>query len=417
MSAEYIMKFLCKKNNITFIRFSREYKIIEYDENVMSLTDEPQHIKVGEDIRNSFYEIVGLEDKIDEFFENCNKGNNFICVPMLNKKGFYYDLEIELCELNGKYSLMMYFTKKSNFLLNYTKMVQKVNKKTLFVENEEQSQDQYHSIINQKLVTFNVDTDGIITDLNRTCSYFFGLEKKEMLGKHFSNYIKAREIELNDGKVFRATKYDGEDVYFHTDIIPLSKDGVIYENLILCQDITYLKRIEEELIYAAGHDSLTGLANRSILLEKIEEAIVEGKNKKNSFAICFIDLDKFKGVNDNYGHHAGDMLLKHLSKLLLGLIRDEDTASRVGGDEFVVLIKNIQNKEYAQMSIQRINDAIENTPLRYSEDETIYFSCSLGVSVFPDDGEDAYTLLKLADKEMYVRKRLRQLNPNYPIEN
>jgi diguanylate cyclase (GGDEF)-like protein/PAS domain S-box-containing protein len=326
---------------------------------------------------------------------------------MLNKNDFYYDLEIETCDIDEEVSFIAYYTKKSNFLYNYTTMVQDINKKTLYLKNEEQHKDKknhYNEIINQRLVTFNVDTQGTVIDVNDTCAYFFGLEKKQMVGKHFSNFIKAREDNLDNGKIFKAINHNGEEVFFHTDIIPISKDDEVYENIIICQDITYLKKIQEDLIYAANHDSLTGLANRSLLLEKIDEAVKNSKENNSSFALCFIDLNKFKAINDTYGHHAGDLLLQHLAKILTNFVRDEDIAARVGGDEFVILIRNIQNKENAKVSMQRIHNAIINSPLVY-EGRILKLSCSLGVSVFPDDATNPDSLLKVADKEMYMDKQ------------
>lgn len=408
MYSKTIVPLLCKKNNISFIRFGDDYKIIEYDEQVIHLANEKVHIKVGGDIREGFWELVGLEDDIKTLYIDNQNREKSIQIPMVYKNEIYYNLEIELCEVNNEDSFMAYFTKKTEFLLSYAKMVQDMNKKTLIFQNDESARhkkEQYHNLINKKLLTFHVNIDGIITDINDTCSYFFGLEKAEMSQRHFSNFFETRESNLNEGKVLRAVNINGEGVYFHTDVIALNKEDEIYENIIICQDITYLKKIEEELAYAAGHDSLTGLANRSNLLKRIDNAITKSREENNSFAICFIDLDKFKQVNDNYGHHAGDMLLKHISKLLLSLIREEDMVSRIGGDEFIILFENINNRAYIESTIIRISETAKKTPLLYSEDDTIHFSFSLGVSYFPDGGEDAKTLLESADKEMYLRKR------------
>jgi len=408
VNAKHITKLLCRKNNITFLQFSLDYKILDFDEHIVDLASDKQNLKIGMDVREAFCELIGFEENIQELLDKTTQP--CISIPMLNKNGFYYNLEIEFCEVDSHSFFIMYFMKKTKYMLNYTKMVQDINKKTLLLENEKKVQEKrehYYSLINKKLVTFNVDNDGFITDVNDTCSYFFDLKKDDMIGEHFSKFIKARENNLRDAKVFRATKFDGECVYFHTDIIPLSSKSGQYGNIIISQDITYLKKIEEELIYAVKHDSLTGLANRSLLMEKIDEAIVESKEKGSFFALCFVDLDKFKYINDNYGHHAGDMLLKHISKLLQGLIREEDTAARVGGDEFVVLIRNIQDKDFAELSVQRIDEALRGTPLVYTKDSTIYFSCSFGIGIFPNDGEDGSTLLKFADEKMYMKKRSR----------
>ncbi len=176
----------------------------------------------------------------------------------------------------------------------------------------------------------------------------------------------------------------------------------------MCQDITHLKKIEQELEYAARYDSLTGLSNRSYLLNKIDEAIKDADNNSCSFSLCFIDLDNFKPVNDNFGHHAGDMLLKHIASILSHEVRDFDTVSRIGGDEFIVLFSHIENQEYLDLAIQRIQKLPQLHPLIYNEEESIDFGFSLGVSSYPQNAHDAKTLLDYADKEMYKIKKERQ---------
>ena len=129
-----------------------------------------------------------------------------------------------------------------------------------------------------------------------------------------------------------------------------------------------------------------------------------------NFALCYIDLDNFKPVNDAYGHHAGDMLLKHISSILLNFVRDIDTVSRIGGDEFIILLKHIENEEHLKGILKRINELASDNPLHYSEDDSIEFSFSLGTSLFPKDAQSAINLLNVADKAMYKVKRQKNNN-------
>lgn len=398
-----IASLLCKKSNMSFIRFDEDFKIIEFDKDILEMADDKKSAEIHRDVRDAFWEFIGLEDELKALYTN----KKIIQIPMIYKNDIYYNIELECCEISNEKSIIAYFTKKTEFLLSYTKIAQDINKQTLIFENnkkERRKKEQYNNLINQNLITFNVDVNGLITKINDACAYFFELEEKQMLDIHFSNFFKTRESNINKNKILSAVDINGKNIFFHIDIITSSKDGEIYENIIVCQDITYLKKIQEELTYAVEHDALTGLANRSNLLRKIDNAIGQSKKSNNSFAICFIDLNKFKPINDNYGHHAGDMLLKHISKLLLGLVRENDTVARIGGDEFVILFENIQSKDCIESTLSRIDEVSKTNPLIYNEDDTIHFSFSLGTSVFPDDGEDAKTLLEVADKEMYKIK-------------
>jgi diguanylate cyclase (GGDEF)-like protein len=144
-----------------------------------------------------------------------------------------------------------------------------------------------------------------------------------------------------------------------------------------------------------------------MLRKKIQEAIEKSKEKQEIFALCFIDLNKFKKVNDEHGHHVGDMLLKHVGVVLTNIIREEDIIARIGGDEFVILFKNLESLEYLTLALKRIEEISKKNPLHYNEDLIIELSFSLGVSVYPKDGEDIETLLNSADKKMYKEKKTR----------
>ena len=186
----------------------------------------------------------------------------------------------------------------------------------------------------------------------------------------------------------------------------VNDDDIIIENIIICQDITYLKRIEKELEYASQYDCLTGLANRTLLFKKIDEAIVNSTTTNEIFALCFIDLNKFKPVNDTFGHHAGDMLLKHVAQVLNTTVREHDTLARIGGDEFVLLLGGIKDSSYLEAVIERVEALPVQQPLLYNEETIITFDYSVGLSIYPDNGSNATELLDFADKEMYRKKKI-----------
>ncbi len=180
------------------------------------------------------------------------------------------------------------------------------------------------------------------------------------------------------------------------------------------QDVTQLKMAEEEIRILAFYDGLTGLANRMFFLNRLDLAITSAKRKKQNIALLYLDLDQFKKINDTFGHHYGDLLLKKVSETLQHCIRRTDMAARVrgdsietviarlGGDEFTVLLTDIKKPEHAAGVAKRILKAINRT--YHLENLEIRVTTSIGISLFPSDGDDSSVLLKHADTAMYQAK-------------
>lgn len=404
-----ITKLICEKNKISYIIFDKSLQIIEFSDSIEHIIDNASKLKKFSDIRDIMWEIVGIEEELDTLFNNEINEKNLIHFPMLLKKTNYYDLDIEtFISDNNEKLFIAYIIQKPKESLRYINMIQEINKRTLVYENNEKKNHAHHyELINKRLLSFNVDMDGYITLVNDAFAFFFDISEDEILGKHFSTFFKARDLNLNENSsiIFNAINSMDEVISFHANVIPKTVSGKVYENIIICQDITYLKQIEKELKHASSHDSLTGLANRSKLLKKIDDAIQDSKTNNKQFAICFIDLNKFKPINDNYGHHAGDMLLKHLAKILLDVIRKSDLVARIGGDEFVILFHDIEDKEFIFKKIEKIKKLSIEKPLIYTEEDIIHFSFSFGLSYYPKDADNTQELLKVADKAMYKNKQ------------
>ncbi|MCC6394725.1 MAG: EAL domain-containing protein [Bryobacterales bacterium] len=158
----------------------------------------------------------------------------------------------------------------------------------------------------------------------------------------------------------------------------------------------------ERLSFQAHHDALTELPNRILFHERLEQAISSGKRENIPFGILMLDLDRFKQINDTYGHHAGDILLRQLARRLMRTTRPSDTVARLGGDEFVVLLNRCQSAEAAENVARRICLSFRR-PLRLLEKE-LQITCSIGVSFFPRDGTDPVTLIRNADTALYEAK-------------
>ena len=162
-------------------------------------------------------------------------------------------------------------------------------------------------------------------------------------------------------------------------------------------------QLHERLIHAAGHDALTGLANRGLLQDRLSRIIARVRRNPSRFAILFLDLDKFKEINDLYGHSIGDQMLREVAKRLGGCIRESDTVARFGGDEFVLLLSKIVKANDAQNVAVKVRQVL-NKPFNL-EDCSLLIAPSIGIAVYPDNGESAEALLHFADSAMYQSKR------------
>jgi diguanylate cyclase (GGDEF)-like protein/PAS domain S-box-containing protein len=168
-------------------------------------------------------------------------------------------------------------------------------------------------------------------------------------------------------------------------------------------DITDKKRAEQELRYLANYDTLTGLPNRSLLAERLARAVVRARRQESRVAVLFLDLDRFKDINDSLGHAAGDRILKAAAARLLGIVRECDTVARLGGDEFTVVVEEILDVAAAEDVAEKVIAAFAE-PLEIDGRSEVTISPSIGISLYPDHGQVPTDLLKFADTAMYQAK-------------
>ena len=173
-------------------------------------------------------------------------------------------------------------------------------------------------------------------------------------------------------------------------------------------DITARIRAESEIQQLINYDTLTGLPNRSLLHDRLHQAIAQSARDKNLLGVLVLDLDRFKGINETLGHRAGDKLLKLIGTRLQACVRESDTLARLGGDEFVVILVGVAHEEGITAVAKKIL-AIISEPA-YIDGHEIYSTCSIGIAVYPMDGDDSHTLLKHADLAMYRAKELERNN-------
>jgi diguanylate cyclase (GGDEF)-like protein/PAS domain S-box-containing protein len=239
--------------------------------------------------------------------------------------------------------------------------------------------------------------------IGRNCRFLHGEDRDQPeLDK-----IRRAIAEQSDGQaLLRNYRKDGSLFWNMLHVTPVRDphSGLVSHFVGIQYDITQLKRYQEELEHQANHDALTGLANRNLLRDRLQQALAVGNRYARDFSVAFVDLDNFKLINDSLGHDAGDLLLKIAGERLLACVREGDTVARLGGDEFVLLVAEQERDDDIYRTIQRVMAAISQ-PFVVKEHE-FKVTCSVGIASFPRDGEDADTLLRNADSAMYRAKDL-----------
>jgi diguanylate cyclase (GGDEF)-like protein/PAS domain S-box-containing protein len=182
--------------------------------------------------------------------------------------------------------------------------------------------------------------------------------------------------------------------------------GLVCNYVAVFSDITQLITKRHKADHQAHHDELTGLANRSLLADRLKVSVSHAARSGDFLAVCFLDLDGFKGVNDRFGHAAGDQVLQEVARRLLKVVRGNDTVARLGGDEFVLLLGGLNNQDEYRDLLDRVLREVAHPILIGSE--TAHISASIGVTVFPHDNSEHETLIEHADQAMYRAKQIQK---------
>ena len=269
------------------------------------------------------------------------------------------------------------------------------------------------SIINHAIEgIITIDINGIIDYINPAAEQIFGYISYDILGKNINMlipelYYKDWDNLYTNDKFIDANielighRNDDSTLPIEITISKFYVEEKCFFTIIL-RDITERKRYEETIRYQAFYDSLTTLPNRLLLKERMILEISHAKHTNESLAIMYLDLDRFKLINDTLGHDIGDKLLKEVALRLKKCVQSSDTVARIGGDEFVILLPGITHKESIGKVANKILEAIRE-PL-IIDTHQLYLSISIGVTIYPDDSEDDETLLTNADVAMYRAK-------------
>lgn len=261
------------------------------------------------------------------------------------------------------------------------------------------------------------DAQGIIVEVNDTFLGLTGYSRNEVIGRN-PRFLASGKQDQNFYKDLWRTLF--EDGFWRGELLNKRKDGSFYVQqssisavrspagkithfIGLSSDISALKDSQLRLEQMAYFDALTGLPNRRMLSDRLHQAIAFAQRNGLLLAVCYLDLDGFKPINDTWGHAAGDRLLIETARRLSASVRGGDTVCRLGGDEFVVLLGGLQQLEECEIALERLREAI-CAPYLLAEGEAM-LSASIGVTVFPMDNADADTLIRHADQSMYASKQ------------
>jgi diguanylate cyclase (GGDEF)-like protein/PAS domain S-box-containing protein len=196
---------------------------------------------------------------------------------------------------------------------------------------------------------------------------------------------------------------DGSEVPIEDSVSPIrNREREVIGAVIVFRDVSAARAMTEQIAHSAEHDFLTGLPNRLLLNDRVSQAIALAQRHAYQVAVLFLDVDGFKHINDSLGHPIGDKLLQSIAERLVGCVREVDTVSRQGGDEFVMLLPAVEKAQDAAIAARRMLQAVAET--HSTDQHELHVTASIGVSVYPEDGADAETLIKNADTAMYQAK-------------
>lgn len=261
-----------------------------------------------------------------------------------------------------------------------------------------------------------INAENRIVSVNQAFTKITGYMAEEAIGQPSEMLRSSKHTENSYAtlvqQLFEAGHWDGEIWNHHKDgrsfpvwlsiSVVRNEHGAIENYISVFTDITERKATEDRIRHLAQYDFLTDLPNRALLFDRLTREFFEARRYDKRFALLFIDLDKFKPVNDQYGHAAGDLLLREVARRLADNVRDSDTVSRQGGDEFIILVPELpESEQVVQLGMKLLRILGETYPIDGHE---LSITPSIGIAVYPDDGEDIDTLLKNADTAMYRAK-------------
>lgn len=289
-----------------------------------------------------------------------------------------------------------------------------------FKEHLVHSEESFRLMLENSLdAVINMGVNGLISEWSGAAETIFGYRREEAIGRALGDLIvppqfreahargMQRLLSTGESKIIGklieivAMRRDGTEFPVEMSIAQVNRGNEVFFSSFI-REITERKKSEARIQYLANHDALTGLPNRNQLLERAKYSISLTHRTQQKIAIMFLDIDHFKDVNDTLGHSVGDLLLLELASRLNSVLREEDTVSRLGGDEFIFMLPNADEYAAAQVA-QKLLDVIDRPML--IENHQLPVTASIGIALYPNDGTELETLLRNADVAMYKAKQ------------
>ncbi len=310
-----------------------------------------------------------------------------------------------------------------NNLIEKRELKQKLDEMSRCIQESEQ---RYRFFVNNSPdMVYMLNQKGCFTFVNDRVMELLGYTKEDFIGHHYSEFIDTDYIEkanyafstswsnvdvphkIEFNMIPKSPSMSGRCFESRSIAIKLSAHNILdrgsNKNLIgiygVARDVTEQKRLDETINFQLYHDALTKLPNRILFSDRIDFAILQAKRNKTKVAVMFLDMDRFKVVNDSLGHIAGDTLLQEIAIRLKKCIRESDTLARVGGDEFNLLLPDIASRDDVKNLVNKISQALE-IPFIVDDNE-VFVTFSIGTAIYPEDGNTCETLIKHADMAMY----------------
>lgn len=364
-------------------------------------------------VDNTFVEIQNRLTQIE---------NSLVSGLAAANKAFIYGLLlISILGITLSSVFAVWFVRSRREQQEYTALLEDVNnlvrqKNQLLLVANERSQN-YLDVA--AVIILVLDIDGNINMINQMGCQVLGYDEADLIGQNWFDLCVPSESNEALKELYDGIVYHRQPVLEHLESEVLNRFGntlmISWKNVLLKdeqgqvtgmissgEDVTEIKKTEEQLAFLAHHDNLTGLPNRSLLNARLQHALQIAHRQPTLLAVCFFDIDNFKNINDSYGHDVGDELLITVSRRIQDIIRKNDTLARLGGDEFVLVLENLHDKTEVAVIIEKILVSFSQ-PMTI-EDHTLSVTTSIGISLYPQDGLDVNSLIKFADTAMYQAK-------------
>jgi diguanylate cyclase (GGDEF)-like protein/PAS domain S-box-containing protein len=371
-------------------------------------------------VNGSFEKLTGLKNVVGRKFSEVVPGGERSQPELIERysrvalTGEPARFEIEVEGLGMWFSVSAYAAGNRCFIATFDNITERKKAE----EALRQAEEKYRVIFEGAVVAiFQSTPDGRYTTANPAMARMLGYDSPEELVTSITDisqqvYVdpksrgEFKRLLTKQGTVsdFECQIYrkDGSKMWISANARAVFKAGVLVGYDGMNEDITDRKVAEERVQYLAYYDALTDVPNRTLLQDRLSKALASARRQKDKVALLFLDLDRFKNINDSLGHALGDLLLQKVGERLKRWAREQDTVARLGGDEFLIVLTRIRDVADAAVAAERLMAAMTNEFI--VQGNPLSISCSLGISIFPDHGESGEILIKNADAAMYSAK-------------